>query len=71
MYLRLKLNLYFYILRQVNLFYDLQSKFRDKVLFAKETLNPFYNFPEYVYNSNSIIWTFTNLDKGLLPNSSN
>jgi hypothetical protein len=31
------LRLHFYILCQVNLFYDMQSKFQNKVVFPKET----------------------------------
>jgi hypothetical protein len=37
MFIRLMPNLHFYILYQVNLFYDTQSKFQNKVLLPKKT----------------------------------
>jgi hypothetical protein len=37
MYLKLKLNLYCYILWQVNLFYDFQFKFQNEVVLPDET----------------------------------
>lgn len=58
---------------QANLFfYDIESEFQNKVVLPKNTCEvPSYNFPEHVFGSTSIIWTFTNLDKGLLPISLN
>jgi hypothetical protein len=37
----------------------------------KDVWNPFYNIPRQNFSSTSIIRTFTNLDEGLLPISSN
>jgi hypothetical protein len=54
------------------IFYDMESEFQNKVVLPKMTCEiPSYNFPEHVFGSNSIIWTFTNLDKGSLPISPN
>jgi hypothetical protein len=52
----------FNILWQVTVFYDMQSKFQNKVLLPKK-----YNSPEHMFSSNSRIRTSTNLDKGSLP----
>jgi hypothetical protein len=56
-----------------NLFYDVQSKFQNKVVLAKKTseVSPFYNFPEHIFSNTCVIWTFTDLDKGSLPVSLN
>jgi hypothetical protein len=64
MFLR-RQNLHFYISQQVNLFYDMQFKFENKVLLPKKASEfPFYNFPEHIFSNNFIIRTSTNLGKG-------
>jgi hypothetical protein len=40
-----------------NLFYDMQSKLKNKFVLPKDTWSPLYNFPEYIFSSTYIIWT--------------
>jgi hypothetical protein len=42
----------------------MQSKFQNKDI---GKWNPFYNFPEHIFSSTSIIRTFANVDKGSFP----
>jgi hypothetical protein len=51
----------------------MQSEFQNKVLLADRTseVSPFYNFPEHVFSSTSVIRVFTDLDKGSFPVSLN
>jgi hypothetical protein len=55
----------------MHLFYDMQSKFQNKVVLSKNMWSPFYNSPEHTFSSTFIIQIFINLDKGSFPISLN
>jgi hypothetical protein len=64
-------NLHFYILWQVNSFYDMQFKFQWKMHCLKRHVKSIDDIPEHINSSTSIIRTFTNLDMGSNPISPN
>jgi hypothetical protein len=50
-----------------NLFYDMQCKFKNKVVLPKKTQEVhFFNFPEHVFSWTSVIRISTDLDKSSL-----
>jgi hypothetical protein len=65
------INLLFYTLWQVNLFYHMQSKFQNKLVLPKRLVKSILQLPWTYFSSSSIIQTFTKFDKDSLQISLN